>query len=218
MGRRRSRVASGIGIACVLGFVAPVASAVEQGSGQATIARPTVPPAVAAAAPEFRGGAEASSSDEGSELSLLGGTRRDDPISINSEELEVLQLEGGRRLVFSRNVEVLHGEVTLNADRLEALYPQGASQPAELLASGHVRGSEGDRRARCDEAVYHRSTHTIVCRGEAEVLQGCDRMTGAEIEFDLDRDRVRVMGAASVEIRPEDGDGSDCAAAEGLGR
>ncbi len=218
MGSPRSRVACGIGIAFVLEFATPVAADPEQGIGQPTIARPTVPPAVAAAAPEFRGGAEASSSDDGSELTLLGGTRRDDPISINSEELEVLQLEGGRRLVFSRNVEVLQGEVTLNADRLEALYPPGASQPAELLASGHVRVSQGDRRARCDEAVYHRSTHTIVCRGEAEVLQGCDRMRGAEIEFDLDTDRVRVMGAAFVEIRPEDGDGSECPAADGLGR
>jgi lipopolysaccharide export system protein LptA len=147
-------------------------------------------------------------------MALLPGTRRDDPISINSEELEVFPHDGGRRLVFSRSVEVLQGDVTLNADRLEAVYPQGASQPERLLASGHVRVVQGDRRARCDEAIYERGSQTILCRGRAEVLHGCDRVRGEEIEFDLERERVRVTGAASVVIHSEDEDAGECVFAE----
>ena len=218
MGRGRFRVTLVVAIALAWGFVASAAADLEQSAGQARDALTAVPPAVGSAVAEFRADEESSSSDGSSELTLLPGSRRDDPISINSEELEVLPLDGGRRLVFSRNVEVLQGGVTLNADRLEALYPQGASQPEELIASGHVRVVQGDRRARCEEAVYRRAAHTIVCRGEAEVLQGCDRLRGAEIEFDLERERVRVTGAASVVIRSEDGDGGDCVAAEGQQR
>jgi lipopolysaccharide export system protein LptA len=144
-------------------------------------------------------------------LALLPAARREDPISINSDELEVVPEAGGRRLVFSRNVEVLQGDVTLNANRLEAVYPQGASQPDQLRATGDVRVHQGDRRARCDEATYERSAQTIVCRGRAEVTQGCDRVRGQEIEFDLVRERVRVSGAASVVIQPEDADPGECA-------
>ena len=52
-----------------------------------------------------------------------------------------------------------------------------------------------------------RADQKIFCQGKAEVVQGCDRVRGHEIEFDLARDRVRVTGAASVLIRPEDADG-----------
>ena len=123
----------------------------------------------------------------------------------------MLPQDGGRRLVFSQNVEVLQGDVSLNADRLEAIYPQGASQPERLLASGHVLVVQGDRRARCDEAIYERGPYTIVCRGKAEVLQACDRVRGEEIEFDLERERVRVTGAASVVIQSEDDGPTGCA-------
>lgn len=175
-------------------------------------------PPVAAAPPPVGAAAEAaaSASDGEIDLALLPSRRRDDPISINSDELEVLPQDGGRRLVFSRNVEVLQGDVTLHADRLEAVYPQGASQPELLLASGRVRVAQGDRRARCDEASYERAAQTIVCRGKAEVLQGCDRVRGEQIEFDLENERVHVSGAASVVIQSQSqsGDRAECAAME----
>ncbi len=154
--------------------------------------------------------ATGSAAPEGSGIALIPGVSRDDPISINSDELEVLPQAGGRRLVFSHNVEVLQGGITLTADRLEAVYPQGASQPDLLVASGNVRVSQGDRRGRCDRATYERALHTIVCRGKAEIVQGCDQVRGEEIEFDLGQERVRVKGAASVVIQPEGDEGSEC--------
>jgi len=177
---------------------------------------PLPPVGAAADAPDANArpaGSAAPESPERSEeasLALLPGRQRDDPISINSEELEVLPEAGGRRLVFSRNVEVLQGNVTLNADRLEAVYPQGASQPETLHATGHVRVRQHDRRARCDEATYERAADTIVCRGRAEVSQGCDRVRGQQIEFDLTQERVRVSGAASVVIQSEDEEAGAC--------
>lgn len=176
------------------------------------------PPAKAMPAGEASSAGDELASGSGVDLALLPPGRRDDPISINSEELEVLPQGGGRRLVFSQNVEVLQGDISLNADRLEAVYPEGASQPERLLASGHVLVVQGDRRARCEEAVYERGPYTIVCRGKAEVLQACDRVRGEEIEFDLERERVRVTGAASVLIRSEDAKATGCADMEREGR
>ena len=36
---------------------------------------------------------------------------------------------------------------------------------------------------------------------EAEIVRDCDRVRGREIRFNLDRDRVEVLGAASVVIQ-----------------
>jgi lipopolysaccharide export system protein LptA len=190
-------------------------------AGSVTDRLPTVS---AARQPEESLAAESRSDEEptpvsgGGEMALLPGTRRDEPISINSEELEVLPQAGGRRLVFSQNVEVHQGEINLRADRLEAIYPQGASQPERLVASGRVRVVQGERHASCDEAVYDRGPHTIVCRGKAEVLQDCDRVRGDQIEFDLGRESVRVTGSASVVIHPENDAVADCTATQGAGR
>lgn len=173
-------------------------------------ANDAVPPVSAAASGKQGEGADDSEREqESGGLALLPGLRRDDPISIKSEELEVLPQEGGRRLVFSKSVRVTQGDIRLHADRLEVVYPDGSSQPDLLQAEGHVFVSQGDRRARCDEAIYLREEQTIVCRGHAEIVQGCDRARGQEIEFDLEHERVRVTGAASVVIHP--GDTEECA-------
>lgn len=166
--------------------------------------------------PPAPGSAPTAPEDEDDGIALVPGVARDEPISINSDELEVLPQDGGRRLVFSHNVEVQQGGITLHADRLEAVYPQGASQPDRLQASGNVRVAQGNRRGRCEEATYERSSRTIVCRGRAEVMQGCDQVRGEEIEFDLANERVRVLGAASVVIQPEHADAAGCVA-EGEG-
>ena len=87
-------------------------------------------------------------------------------------------------------------------------HPPGRSQPERLTATGHVTVRQGERRARCQKATYVRADQTIQCQGNAEVTQGCDRVRGREIEFDLERDRVRVNGSASVLIQPEGPEGN----------
>lgn len=169
-------------------------------------------PTASAGAPGSGASEQSGAKDAGVGLAMLPGVRRDDPIQIHSDELEVLPQDGGRRLVFSRNVEVHQGNIILNADRLEAVYAAGASQPDLLLASGRVRVAQGGRRARCERARYEREAQTLVCRGQAEVLEGCDRVRGEEISFDLSNERVMVTGAASVVIQPKVGDsGGACA-------
>jgi len=71
-----------------------------------------------------------------------------------------------------------------------------------------VPGAAG-RLATCERALYLRSTRSVRCTGRAELLDGCDRVRGRSIELDLERETVRVEGAASVWI------GSREAAAEG---
>jgi lipopolysaccharide transport protein LptA len=144
----------------------------------------------------------------------LAGFRNDAPIEINAEEAEIVNGDLGRELVFRRNVEVRQANVTLRSDLLEATYLKGRSEPERLVAQGHVLVDQGGRRARCDRAIYQRTAQRLTCAGRAELVQGCDVVRGDSIEFDLADDRARVQGAASIVIRPGDGDG--CVDAGGL--
>jgi lipopolysaccharide export system protein LptA len=172
----------------------------EQAAGSEAGALPSVG---AASRPSGDAASSSGTADANQDTPFLPGVDRDDPISIKSDELEVLPHEGGRRLIFSRNVAVAQGDIRLRADRLEAIYPQGRSQPERLTATGHVTVRQGERKATCQKATYVRTSQIIQCQGKAEIVEGCDRVRGDEIEFDLERDRVRVNGAASVVIQPE---------------
>jgi lipopolysaccharide transport protein LptA len=133
----------------------------------------------------------------------MTGFDSDQPLSIHSDELEASQNGGARRLVFSKNVKVVQGDLQLESARLEAFYPANASQPDRLVASGQVHVLQGTREARCDEAVYYRTQDLLVCEGHAELQDGDDHVAGAVIEFDLVAERVLVKGGATVLFQPE---------------
>ena len=131
------------------------------------------------------------------------GFDSDQPLTIHSEELEASQSGGARRLVFTKSVRVEQADLKLESARLEAFYPEKASQPERLVASGGVRVVQGGREARCDRATYHRGDQLLVCEGHAELRDGDDRVAGAVIEFDLAAERVVVKGGATVLFHPE---------------
>jgi lipopolysaccharide export system protein LptA len=142
----------------------------------------------------------------------LGSFDADAPLTIRSDSLDAFQEEGMRRLVFSENVRATQADLTITSDRLEALYRENGSQPERLVAEGRVVVARRGREARCDRATYERSDRRLTCRGNAELREGDDRVTGALIEFDMDADRVVVSGGAAVVIHPngaEEGAGAE---------
>lgn len=127
----------------------------------------------------------------------------DAPLSIESEELDIQEQEGRRRLVFGGNVRASQGDFKLSAARLVATYPQGSKDPERLEASGNVRLAQRDQKARCDGAVFDRVHDLFTCRGNAAYRDGDNCMSGEEIVIDLSKDSVKVKGGATVRIRPE---------------
>jgi lipopolysaccharide transport protein LptA len=122
------------------------------------------------------------------------------PLSIRSDELEYVQGEGSRRLLFRSNVRVEQDGLTITSSRLEAIYPPKGSQPNRLVAEGDVVLAKGDRVARCARATYDRAQEVLTCEGAAEVQEGQSRLSGDVIEIDLAADRVRVKGSAAVSL------------------
>ena len=154
----------------------------------------------------------AGSQADGSPLPLdVGGLKKDAPLSIQSDELEAVQGQQGRRFIFTGNVRVKQDTMRLKSDRLEAFYPPQGNEPERLVATGRVVVTQKDQEAHCDSATYLQAKQRIFCRGNAELRQGQDRVRGQEIEIRLDTEQLIVRGGAEVHIQPK----SDSADAEG---
>ncbi len=151
------------------------------------------------------GGAASSAATaaEGAEQSVsMFPVKGDKPLSIRSDELEALEDDGRRRLLFTSKVQIDQGDLRVNSDRLEAFYPPGGSQPDRLVASGHVRVSQLKRRLLCDNATFFQTENRLLCVGNAELQQGDDRVRGREIEIFIKQNRVKVRGGATVDVTP----------------
>jgi lipopolysaccharide transport protein LptA len=130
------------------------------------------------------------------------------PISIKSDSLEATEKDGRRRLVFVGDVRVDQDGVNITADQLTADYPKGSSQPSKLVAMGSVRILQGAQEVRCDRGTYERSSEMVVCCGDAELIDGLNRVQGSCIEFDLASDTVRVQDA-KLRIVPANNNGDN---------
>jgi lipopolysaccharide transport protein LptA len=135
--------------------------------------------------------------------------KSDQPLSIQSEEMEAIQKEGRRTLIFRKNVHVQQGDLDIRCAVLEAYYPADASQPHRLVGKGKVRLVQGQQRAFCDEAVYERVKDRLVCRGNARFEDGDNSLVGEVIHIDLAAEKITVKGGASVLIQPENVSGGD---------
>ncbi|HVP30626.1 MAG TPA: LptA/OstA family protein [Myxococcota bacterium] len=134
----------------------------------------------------------------------LEGFNSKAPISIHSKELEAVDLDsGGRKFLFTGNVEVEQDNVRLTSTKLEAYYPPNASQPDRLVATGNVVITQADKRASCDQATFLNTEQRVLCQGNAALQQGDDHAEGKEIELLLDSQRMFIRGGAQVRITPK---------------
>lgn len=133
----------------------------------------------------------------------VGGWRSDEPLEIESEQLDVTEKDGRRHLLFEGNVRAVQGDLVLEAARLEAIYPPGGGDPERLIANGKVRLTKGEQLALCDQAVYDRVRDLLSCRGNASFRDGDSTLAGKVIDIDLETEIVKVKGRASVVIEPE---------------
>jgi lipopolysaccharide transport protein LptA len=127
------------------------------------------------------------------------------PISIKSQSLEAAEVNGGRRLVFTGDVNVVQNDITMTSNRLTADYPKGASEPTRLIAQGAVRVMQRGQEARCDNGTFQRAEELLTCCGNAELRDGSSRVRGKCIEFNLSDQTVRVEDA-TVNIIPASND------------
>jgi len=205
MGASRSRIA----LACAWTLLStPFASRAADPSSGAAVS-PKQPPV------EVQAAAEPAAPAPGEQSVSMFPIEGDKPLSIRSDELEAVEDDGRRRLLFTRNVNVEQGDLRVHSDRLEAQYPPGGNQPDKLIANGHVRVSQLDKTMLCESATFFQTENRLVCTGNAELQQGGDRVRGSEIEIFVKQNRVKVKGGAVVNVAPQSANAGGTAPASG---
>lgn len=130
---------------------------------------------------------------------------------ITSDEAEGVKGEGGREsVVFSKHVKARQGDMKLECDWLEAVYPPTtAHRPDRISAKGSVVITQGTNQARCMEAQVDNVACTAECRSvgsKATLRRGTDDVEADTIYFDLCKGTVKAVGSVQIRVRekPED--------------
>lgn len=133
----------------------------------------------------------------------------DDPIEVNSENLEVYE-EGDQRVtVFSGNVVVTRGNTTMKAASLKLFSPistNAAEAKADAFtrieAEGDIWVNSGDQTVTGKTAVVDMPAQTITLSGGVVLTQGTNILTGTRLVVNLATGRARVEGSTRGVFSP----------------
>lgn len=138
----------------------------------------------------------------------LAGFTPDDTLTIRSAEArmdelpDIIHFGGGFELrasdwSLSSDQATLYGKL----DDPETVVINGS--PALILLNTNAGGEPSVINGRARQIVYRRNTNSILMEGEASLSRGEHTMSGEEIEYDIDTDRLRAGGPGGVRIRVE---------------
>ena len=117
-------------------------------------------------------------------------------------------------ILFEENVRVADEEYTLTADRMIVML-DGTNEVRQIRALGHVVLVNGERTARCPEAVYTKATGQIVMSGPNDtsvwLTNKDDELWGRKITIWLDDQRMVCVPArlTLIDSNPAKANGTD---------
>lgn len=126
----------------------------------------------------------------------------DKPINIRAHRVEANEKTGVS--VYSGNVVMTQGSLTVEADRLEVTLRNG--QTELIRANGkplrmHARTDAGeDVRARAARAEYHGKARKIDLFGDVELRRDGDVFTGAVLHYLLDNETFTAEGGDEGQV------------------
>jgi len=173
------------------------------------------PPAAAPAAPAPAPAPPKTSSEAAERLGLKFTPNAE--LLITSDEAEGVKSQDGRQtVVFTKRVRAHQGDMHLECDWLQAIYPEtNNGHPDKIAAKGSVVITQGTNEARCTEANIDNVACTAECHSsgnKASLRRGTDDVEADTIYFDLCKGTVKAVGNVSVRVREKPGD-SDVPAA-----
>lgn len=118
----------------------------------------------------------------------------DHPIDITSDRVETYSKEN--LIFFKGNVTARQKDLVIYADSLEAVIIENGKGIEKVIAEGNVKIQQGLRVASCKKAVFDNIGKKVILTGDPKVWEGDNMVSGDEIIFDLEQDRVDVKGGA----------------------
>jgi outer membrane protein assembly factor BamD len=123
------------------------------------------------------------------------GIDKSQPIDITSDIVEALWKEN--LIIFKGNVVARQKDIVIYADSLEAVIIEDGKGIDRATAGGNVKIQQGVRVANCQKAIFYNRDQKMVLTGEARVVDGDNTVSGDEIIFDIEKNRVEVKGGQS---------------------
>jgi lipopolysaccharide export system protein LptA len=105
------------------------------------------------------------------------------PVEVTADQLAVNNADG--TAVFSGNVKVVQGDMTLTAGEVQVKYGSEPGEIDQLLASGGVSVTNLGDAAKADGAVYTIKSGQIVMSGNVLLTQGPSSMQGQKLTINL---------------------------------
>jgi lipopolysaccharide export system protein LptA len=131
--------------------------------------------------------------------SALKGHNTNAPVDVTSERIEVQ--ERADRAVFTGNVHVTQGEMTLDTPRLTVAYStaqgsggNGNPQINRLDAAGGVVVRDPSETAKGDFGVYDLDRKLITLIGNVQLTRDKNQVNGARLVIDLNSGRAVIDG------------------------
>jgi lipopolysaccharide export system protein LptA len=126
-------------------------------------------------------------------VSALKGHDANAPVDVVADRIEVQ--DRADRAIFSGNVHVTQGELTLDTVRLTVAYAStGGIQIQRLDASGGVVVKSPSENARGDFAVYDLDRKLITLVGNVRLNRGESQILGSRLVIDLNSGRAVIDG------------------------
>ncbi len=117
----------------------------------------------------------------------------DQPVEVTSDELQVDQTGG--TAVFTGNVLVTQGEMSLTAPRLTVDYSEGEAGRIERVhATGGVTLVTPTEAAESDEATYTVASGDVLMTGAVLLTQGDMVLSGDRLTIDLETGTGQMQG------------------------
>lgn len=125
------------------------------------------------------------------------GRDEDEPIRVDARSVEVNEKTGA--MVYSGNVTVEQGRLSIRADRIEVTARQGKTElvratgkPAKLRSRGE--GENGEIQAEADRVDYHVTRRKVDLIGYVTLRRGADLFTADRLHYDLDSKSLNAAG------------------------
>ena len=178
------------------------------GAASAAVAADAPKPAAPAPAPATTETAPAEPPKTSSEAAERLGLKftKDAELLITSDEAEGVKAANGRQtVVFTKHVKARQGDMNLECDWLQAIYPPtNAGHPDKINAKGSVVITQGTNQAKCTEAEIDNVACTAECHSQgnkAQLLRNTDDVEADTIYFDLCKGTVKAVGNVTVRVR-----------------
>jgi lipopolysaccharide export system protein LptA len=163
---------------------------------------PAAPPAGTEPAPP-----PPTTSSEAAERLGLKFTRNAELVITSDEATGVKNAIGRQTVVFVKHVIANQGDMHLESDWLEAIYPPtNAGHPDKITAKGSVVITQETNTAHCAWAEIDNVLCTAECHSEGEqakLRRGTDDVIADTIYFDLCKNTVKAVGNVSVRVKQE---------------